>query len=109
MTDPRLFTNRKFLRLVYLLGLPAPHVLGHLEFLWRAAHTAGDPVLGDETDVEVAAQWGGVRGALTTALVEVGFLSRVGQGRFAVCDFIDVATIPLDLHTAQAPTFDLVQ
>jgi hypothetical protein len=71
---PTLYDHPKFQRLVHLLALPEPHVLGHLEFLWRVGYSSGNPVVGDEIDVELAAKWTGERGAFVKAMVSVRML-----------------------------------
>jgi hypothetical protein len=58
MARPGLRLHPKFLRLCHLLQEPAPHVLGHLEFLWETAYEAGDSEIGDETGVELTAGLG---------------------------------------------------
>jgi len=57
MARPTLIPSAKFKRLVYKLALPAPFVLGLLETMWGVADGAGDPRLGDEEGVEIAAEW----------------------------------------------------
>lgn len=84
MARPTLYTHRKFKRLSVLLGMPEPHILGHLEYLWRRAYESGDPVIGDALDVEIAAGGAGERGKFTSALVECG--APVGSGFVEVDD-----------------------
>lgn len=88
--------HRKFKRLVVMLGLPAVHVRGHVEYLWEAAYENGDEVIGDGTDVEIAAEWTGEAGTLTRALLECGgagpgLIEPTGDGRFMIHDLFDHA------------------
>ena len=76
MARPGLHNHPKFRRLVHLLAMPVAHVRGYLECLWDVAYENGNAVLGDETDVELAAQWVGEPGKLCSALLNCG-----GQGR----------------------------
>lgn len=55
-----------------LLGMPAAHVLGHVEMMWSVVYDRGLPYLGDETDVELACQWQGEPGKLFAALMACG-------------------------------------
>ncbi len=87
---PGLMDHRKFRRLVALLGVGSAQVRGHLEMLWDSAYQNGDPYIGDQTDVELAAGWLGDPGVLCKALVECG---GVGPG------FID--------QRPDEPTFDV--
>lgn len=91
MPRPTLFDHPKFLRLVYLLQMPEPHVLGHLEYLWKVGYASGNPVVGDETDVEIAAKWSGERGVLATALLQVGLVDRLEDGRLQIHDLLENA------------------
>lgn len=77
--------HRKFLRLVRLLGEPAPHVLGYLQFMWRRAYQMGNPFLGDALDVEAAAIYGGEPGKFAAACLDAGFLDQT-DGGFLVHD-----------------------
>lgn len=78
--------NKKFRRLVRLLGIPEPYVLGLLEFMWNVAYQDTNPVLGSSLDVELAAKWPGETGYFTSACVESGFLEEDG-GIFTIHDF----------------------
>jgi hypothetical protein len=88
MARPTLWKHPKFLRLVHSLGEPVPHLVGYLECMWSVGYESGDPVLGDATAVELAAQWPGKRGKLCKALVTVGFLDALDGGRYAIHDLI---------------------
>ena len=69
MPRPTLFDHPKFARLCYDLRMPRPHVLGHLEFLWKVAYASGNARIGDAVDVELAAAWEGEPGALAAAQI----------------------------------------
>lgn len=86
MALPTLFSHPKFLRLVHLLQLPIPTVLGHLECLWHAGYGSGNPVIGDALDVELASQWSGERGVFAQALVDVRLLDVCPDGRLQIHD-----------------------
>src|SRR5207245_3531876 len=77
MARPGLTQHRKFLRLSRTLG-NAPLALGCLEFLWEKCYQNGDDYLGDEVDVEAAAQWPGKPGDLCRALLEAGGDGNLG-------------------------------
>lgn len=78
MALPGFRNHPKFRRLVAALGIPEAHVLGHVEMMWEVCYESGNPVLGDDVDVELAAGWGGEPGALCTALVACGGKTRAG-------------------------------
>ncbi|KKL83957.1 hypothetical protein LCGC14_1969510 [marine sediment metagenome] len=90
MARPTLFTNRKYLRLISILQIPEPHVLGLLEYMWRSVYESGQDILGDSIDVELAAKWNGESGVLTQALTDVGFIDE-NDGNFIVHDLYDHA------------------
>lgn len=75
---PSLFDHPKFRRLVDELGMPLPHVLGHLEFLRHSAYARYGEPLGDARDVEFAAEWRGESGLFAEALWRNGFIDDVG-------------------------------
>jgi hypothetical protein len=58
--------------------MPAPHVLGHLEYLWATAYECGEPRIGDMVSVELAAAWVGEPGKLCKVLLECGGEGRAG-------------------------------
>lgn len=89
MARPTLFSHPKLRRLAYILAVPVPHAVGHLECLWHVAYEAGQPVFRDRIDVELAAQWQGEQGKLCEALVEVRLLDVNAQGNFSIHDFHD--------------------
>lgn len=86
MPRQTLFDHPKFQRLCYILQLPEPYVLGHLEYIWRVGYQKGDPVIGDELDVEINAKWQGERGVLVSALLETRFIDRQADGKLAIHD-----------------------
>jgi hypothetical protein len=95
MARPTLFAHRKFVRLVSRLGSRAL-ALGHLELIWYSAGQSGDDLLGDATDVELAAGWDGDPGALVEMLVTAGGAAGGGfiderEGLYYVHDLYDHA------------------
>jgi hypothetical protein len=78
MGRPGLTIHPKFRRLVHMLGMPAPHVLGHLEYLWIPCYENGNPEIGDSVDIELAAGWVGEPGKLCRALLECGGTGAAG-------------------------------
>lgn len=86
MARPTLYTHPKFRRLCYELRMPEPHVLGHLEFMWRVAYESGQATMGDAVDVELAAQWHGEPGVFAAALVKVRLLDEADDGTLVVHD-----------------------
>lgn len=99
MALPGFRNHPKFRRLVALLRMPEAHVLGHVEMMWEVAYEAGNAVLGDSLDVELAAGWVGDEGALTRGLMTCGGSTRAGlieetepgSGVFQVHDLLDHA------------------
>ena len=85
MGRPGLSQNKKFRRLA--LGLKNSAIArGHLELMWDSAYEAGDEVLGDSLDVELAASWNGDQGILCTLLTETGFIDE-SEGVYTIHDF----------------------
>lgn len=78
MARPGLHNHPKFRRLVQLLSEPVPHVHGYLECIWLVSYENGDPFIGDQTDIELAAQWAGEPGKLCRALLTCGGGHRAG-------------------------------
>jgi hypothetical protein len=108
MARPGLTIHRKFKRACHEAGsLPPPHLLGHLEMIWLAAYEAGDPFIGDATNVELAAGWTGEPGKLFAALLNAGGQNSAGfiepvEGRpdcYQVHDLFDHA--PAYVHNRQ--------
>jgi hypothetical protein len=87
MARPGLGNNPKFRRLVHLLGEPEPHVRGHLESLWEVGYEAGNPIIGDSMDIELAGQWDGEPGRFTESLLECRLVDKVDDGKYAIHDF----------------------
>lgn len=88
MPRPTLFDHPKFHRLVHMLQMPEPHVLGHLEYLWRVGYSSGNPIVGDALDVEIAAKWTGASGHFVAALADdtVRLLDVLDDGRYQIHD-----------------------
>lgn len=99
MARPGLIKHRKFKRLVQMLQEPAPHVLGYLEMMWGSCYETGNPYLGDETDVELTAEYPGDPGKLFRALLgcggenSAGFIEPVAErpGTYQVHDLFENA------------------
>lgn len=95
MAKPSLWSSPKFRRLCAMLKMPVPHVIGHLECLWWGAGQSGNPVIGNESDVELAAEWVGEKGILFAALRDCGVHGGVGfiepyediEGAWQIHDF----------------------
>jgi hypothetical protein len=79
MARPGLRQHPKFKRLLHLLREPVPHVLGYLECLWEVGYQAGNPVIGDPTDIELAAEYPGETGKLFKALLDCRLIDEVGD------------------------------
>lgn len=93
MPRPTLFDHPKFQRLAKILSMPRPHVLGHLEFMWRVGYSSGNAIIGDEIDVELAAEWAGEPGAFVRALCDpaIRLLDKGEDGRYEIHDLHDHA------------------
>lgn len=91
MARPGLFQHPKFLRLVHILREPEPHVLGYLECMWSVGYQNGNPVLGDQVGVELAARFPGEPGKLCKAMLDCGFVDALPEGRFQIHDLLDHA------------------
>lgn len=91
MARPGLRKHRKFCRLQYSLGAPAPHVIGYLECMWAVGYECGDDLLGDCTAVEAVCEWPGEKGKLCAALLECGFIDQDEAGQFHIHDLLDHA------------------
>ena len=74
-----------------MLQEPAPHVVGYLEVMWHVGYESGNALLGDQIDVELAAQYPGLPGKLFRALLECAFIDGVEDGRYAIHDLYDHA------------------
>lgn len=91
MARPGLFEHPKFLRLVHILKEPVPHVLGYLECLWLTGYQSGNPVVGDETDVELAARYPGPTGTFFQALLQCRFIELAANNRYQIHDLMENA------------------
>ena len=81
----------KFKRLVLELDMPRPYVRGLLETLWDVAHECGDPVIGDDEDVEAAAEWPGTAGEFVSALAKLEWIDQLDDGSWEIHDYWDHA------------------
>ncbi len=99
MARPGFSKHPKFRRLVHILKEPMPHVRGYLELLWEVSYEAGNPVIGDETDVALACEFPGDASKITNALLTCGAEGGPGfiesapdqPGRFQIHDLFDHA------------------
>lgn len=91
MARPTLRNHPKFLRLCHVLGIPEPHVYGHLEYLWSVGYESGNEFIGDSISVELSAKWAGERGALCEALLDCGFIDAIEGGNYVIHDLLDHA------------------
>jgi hypothetical protein len=83
MGRPGMMLHRKTRRLAreldeFQAGFGPVLARGVLELLWDGCYENGDAYLGDATDVEARAGWGGRAGVLVTALVEAGGPGHAG-------------------------------
>ncbi len=91
MAKPELRDHRKFLKLKRLLGAPTPHVIGYLECLWLRGYQTGSPVIGDDMDVESAAEFPGEIGTFTKAALDAGFIDCDEAGVYTIHDLFEHA------------------
>lgn len=91
MARPGFSSHPKFRRLVHLLRCPVPHARGYLECLWEVAYEDGNPIIGDSTDVELAAQWPGEPGQLTQTLLDCRLIDSQSGGKYAIHDLLEHA------------------
>ena len=93
MAHSSLFEHIKLRKLVRRLGMPRPHVVGHLECLTHYVshhHPTGDITgLADE-DIELAAEWEGEPGAFVAAAIAERFVDRDEEGT-RIHDWMDWA------------------
>jgi hypothetical protein len=74
--------------------MPAVYVEAHLESMWKPAYESGDDVIGDETDVELAAEWedaGRQPGEWFKAVLACRWIDDLGNGKYAIHDLYDHA------------------
>ena len=98
MARPGLADHRKFRRLVHMLGCPVPHARGYLECMWEVGYKDGEPLLGDDHDVALAAQYPGPDVAkFVAALAEcggpgcAGFIEKAPDGRWMIHHLLENA------------------
>lgn len=104
MAKPELRDHRKFLKLRRLLGEPTPHVMGYLECLWLRGYQTGNPAIGDELDVEAAAEYPGDEGKFAKAVVAAGFVDRDEKGHHSIHDLFDHAPKYVQLRMVRKET-----
>lgn len=72
-----------------MLGMPAVYVEAHLEAMWKVGYENGNPHLGDQSDVELAAEWeesGRSSGEWFKAVLACRFIDEVEGGRYQIHD-----------------------
>lgn len=89
MAKPGTISNIKFRKLVTRLAMPAPHVLGHLEFIWDYGNDMKSDLLGSKEDVELIAEWTGEKGKLFKALKTFHWIDQDSDGNWRIHDFTD--------------------
>ena len=90
--------HRKFKRFAQMIGDELA-ARGMVEFLWETAYEAGNDLIGDAVDVELACRWRGEPGKVVQALLACGGEGNVGliepdptrPGQFLVHDLFDHA------------------
>ncbi len=92
----------KFRRLVRVLGIPEPHVRGHLDYMWESCWESVSPTLGTPEVVELVAMWNGAPGVFAQALEDIGFLDRDEDNNLQVHDFWEHAPDYVDRRLARA-------
>lgn len=83
MAHSSCFNHVKLKKLAKLLKVGRPQALGHLEFFWHYCgdcHLDGDISGLTDSDIEMASEWRGKRGAFVGAALESGFIDRDSEG-----------------------------
>lgn len=93
MAKPGIRNNLKFKKLCYLLKMPGPHVLGHLEYLWHVAHQSDCPIIGTSLDIEIASEWYGEPGKFFEALRDCG-----GKGQYGFIEPVETEDDVWQVH-----------
>lgn len=93
MPRPTLFQSRKFQLALRRLNIPAPHLLGHLEFVWESANQSGESMVGCWESLEAVAMWDGEPGvfAKTLSMPGTNFFDVMDDGIFEIHDYWDHA------------------
>lgn len=104
MAKPELRDHRKFLKLKRLLGDPVPHLIGYLECLWIRGYQTGSPIIGDELDVEAAAEYPGEEGRFAKAAVASGFVDVDENGIHRIHDLFQHAPKYVQLRMVRKKT-----
>lgn len=93
MAKSSLTGSMKFKALVRTLGIPAPHVLGHLEFMWKPAYESGNPTFRSHEMIELAAEWSGEPGVFAKAVCDPAhnFVDARKNDQFEIHDFYEHA------------------
>lgn len=88
MAKPGLVNNVKFKHLVHLLKMPAPHIHGHLDYLWRVAYDS-EKFTFNSVEIEIAAEWRGDADVFTNALIKTRFLDEIDDDLYEIHDHKD--------------------
>ena len=93
MAKATLIGDQKFQLLVHRLGLPGPHVLGLLEYMWQSAYSSCNPILRTRAAIEITAGWTGTVGEFADAVLDPNhnFIDEREDGQFEIHDFWDHA------------------
>lgn len=83
MAVPGIRNHRKFKRLRFILkDLPDVYIEAHLNAMWNPCYQSGNPMLGEQIDVELAAEWSDSKretGEWFKAVLKAGFIDPVEQ------------------------------
>src|SRR5579862_7075936 len=91
MARPTLDRCVKYKALIRRLKIPKPYVRGLLETLWDVANECGNPVLGNQEEVEAAAEWPEEPGKFFAALRDGRWIDKLDDGRWEIHDYWDHA------------------
>lgn len=99
MARPTLYKHPKFLRVCHMTKSPEPLIVGCLTLLWETGWQSGDPIIGDDLAVELAAKWPGEPGKFFDAVLNAGGRGKTGfieevpdqPGIYQIHDFLDHA------------------
>lgn len=98
--------DKKFIKFRSLLGVGEATAIGHLACMWMSCWRQASEVLGDASDVELAAAWTGEPGKLFSALRDGGWIDSDENGLWCVHDFWDYAPRHVKLRRDRIETRD---